>query len=307
VIAVGRRAAAFVTLAYLVLTLPLLARAEWTLQRVVVAVLHATAMAALAWSLRAASADVEESPASHPLRRVLADWLPLLVVPFLYGELPYLMGGGVLYHDALVQRWEAALFGGQPARTLASSMPSVALSEILHLGYVLYYPIVYVPPLLLYLPECRPGFSRMVLAVMLTYAVCFVIFVLFPVEGPRYAWGPPPGVPSGPIRSLTLAILERGSSRGTAFPSSHAAVAVAQSVVALRYQRRVGMVVSLTTVLLIVGAVYGGFHYAIDMLVGAVLGIVVALGVLLARRGASNRRADSHLRHLQPLSNFTRP
>jgi membrane-associated phospholipid phosphatase len=121
---------------------------------------------------------------------------------------------------------------------------------------------------------------------MLTYAVCFAAFLLFPVEGPRYAWGAPPNVPSGPIRSLTLAILERGSSRGTAFPSSHAAVAAAQAIMALRSQRRIGVAVSVASALLMIGAVYGGFHYAVDMLAGAVVGLIVALVVARSVRPA---------------------
>jgi membrane-associated phospholipid phosphatase len=41
-----------------------------------------------------------------------------------------------------------------------------------------------------------------------------------------------------------------------------------------------GVVVAATAALLIVGAVYGGFHYAVDVLAGAFVGIVVAVGVI---------------------------
>ena len=34
------------------------------------------------------------------------------------------------------------------------------------------------------------------------------------------------------------------------------------------------------TVLLVVGAVYGGFHYGIDMAVGVAVGLVVSLAVI---------------------------
>jgi membrane-associated phospholipid phosphatase len=156
-------------------------------------------------------------------------------------------------------------------------VPSVAISDLLHLGYLLYYPIVYVPPLVLYLSDRRDGFEQTVFAVMLTYVVCFSIFVMFPVEGPRYAWGPSPNVPVGALRPMALAILERGSSRGTAFPSSHAAVATVQAVLALRLQPRLGIVVAVATALLMLGAVYGGFHYAVDVIAGAVVGTVLAI------------------------------
>ncbi len=262
------RGAALVTLVYLLLTLPLLFWRARGPETAAAAVAHVAAAVALWWSLQ-----------PHRGASKLADWMPLLLVPFLYGELAYLIGDAPL-RDALVQRWEAALFGGQPARTLAASMPSVALSELLHLGYLLYYPIVYVPPLVLYLAGRRMEFGLTLLAVMLTYVVCFAIFALFPVEGPRYAWPPPAGVPAGPVRSLALAVLERGSSRGTAFPSSHAAVAAAQSILALRHHRAFGIAVAVTSALLMVGAVYGGFHYAVDVVAGAIVGSIIAVAVV---------------------------
>jgi|TARA_B100000959_G_scaffold31_1_gene48 membrane-associated phospholipid phosphatase len=43
----------------------------------------------------------------------------------------------------------------------------------------------------------------------------------------------------------------------------------------LRYQPPIGILVTLISVGVGVGAVYGGFHYAIDMLAGAVVGLVV--------------------------------
>ena len=57
------------------------------------------------------------------------------------------------------------------------------------------------------------------------------------------------------VRRLALWLLEGGSSRGTAFPSSHAAVAVAASIASLRYQPKLGAGVAFTTVLLVFGAV----------------------------------------------------
>jgi membrane-associated phospholipid phosphatase len=100
---------------------------------------------------------------------------------------------------------------------------------------------------------------------------CYLIFVVWPVQGPRYL-SPPIGVPTGPVRGLALTILEGGSSRGAAFPSSHVAVAVTQSLVMLRHRRALGAVVSAVTVALALGAVYGGFHYAVDALTGALVG-----------------------------------
>ena len=44
-----------------------------------------------------------------------------------------------------------------------------------------------------------------------------------------------------------------------------------------------GVVVAVTSALLMVGAVYGGFHYAVDVIAGALVGAIVAMVVVLAR------------------------
>jgi membrane-associated phospholipid phosphatase len=118
-----------------------------------------------------------------------------------------------------------------------------------------------------------------ILGLGLVYGVCWSAFVLFPVQGPRYLWAPSPLWPHGPVRELTLHLLSAGSSRGAAFPSSHVAVAAVQAVVLWRTHRVLGAIVAAATVAIGLGAVYGGFHYAIDAVAGAALG--AALGTLV--------------------------
>ena len=185
-----------------------------------------------------------------------------------------------------VLSWESFLFGS-PATELAGRYPYPLLSESLHLAYFSYYPTIYIPPLLLFVSRRHEAFQTTVVTLIATASVCFVFFVYFPVQGPRY-FGPPESIPEGPIRALTLSILENGSSRGAAFPSSHMAMTVCQAMAQLRYQPPIGILVTLISVGVGVGAVYGGFHYAIDMLTGAVVGLVVG-GITLTYI----RRSDS--------------
>jgi membrane-associated phospholipid phosphatase len=210
----------------------------------------------------------------RPFWAVIGDWLPLIALPALYVALPSTFVGpsGRLF-DATVQRWDLALFGMQPAHMLAGNLPSRSLSELLHLAYLLYYVIIYLPPLLLYFGVARRGFHETMFALTVGIVVAFVAFSVFPVEGPRFEWSAPPGISSGPIRSFTLMLLERGSARGTAFPSSHLAIALVQTLSVWRWRRRLGVALAIASVLLAVGAVYGGFHYASDMLAGAAIGM----------------------------------
>jgi membrane-associated phospholipid phosphatase len=224
--------------------------------------------------------------AARPRRDDVAAWIPLILWPALYAEVPTVIAGlGTAFHDMTVQRWDLALFGTQPSQRLAGALPNTGLSELVHVGYLSYYALIYVPPAVLFASGRRTDFARTVFAVTAVCLACLVAFVTFPVAGPRYLWGAPPDVPHGPARAFATWLLELGSARGTAFPSSHAAVAAAQSMMALRVQRPVGLVASFATLLLSVGAVYGGYHYAVDVLAGLSLGVIVV--ALVDRRKPS--------------------
>ena len=229
-------------------------------------------------------------------RRVALDWLVLTIGPVMYVELRWIIAGvGAPHRDAWAIAWEQALFPANPSATLAPRFATVALSEALHLAYAAYYLLVYLPPIALYLRGRRDDFVATVLALTIVYGVCFITYALLPVDGPRYLVGPA-AAPDGPIRSFVLALLDQGSSRGTAFPSSHVAASVVSSLCALRYQRRVGVAVAIVTVALTIATVYGGFHYAVDALVGVILGglaWVASVGVLkaLGSRGAHTATA----------------
>jgi membrane-associated phospholipid phosphatase len=211
------------------------------------------------------------------LRRPALDWLTLTIGPLMYVELRWIIAGlGTPHRDAVVAGWERLLFPSNPSATLAPRLHGPWVSETLHLAYASYYLLVYLPPIALYLRGRRDAFVSTTLALIVVYGICFITYALFPVDGPRYLVGAA-AAPEGPIRSFVLTLLDRGSSRGTAFPSSHVAASVVASLCALRHQRRVGIVVSTVTVLLTVATVYGGFHYAVDALAGVILGGVAWL------------------------------
>jgi membrane-associated phospholipid phosphatase len=125
------------------------------------------------------------------------------------------------------------------------------------------------------------AFQRTAMAFTIAMTACLVMFCVFPVEGPRYVWPAPPGVPDGPARRLVMDLLAAGSSRGTAFPSSHQAIALVMSLSSMQWDRRLGWPVLVASLLLGVGAVYGGFHYATDMIAG--VGIAVAAWMAVRR------------------------
>jgi membrane-associated phospholipid phosphatase len=208
------------------------------------------------------------------------DLYPLLILPALYAELPILNGAvwGGHYFDGIVLDWERSLFGGNPAVDFSLAAPWPWLSEAMHASYVSYYLIIYVPPLIIAWKVGREALRDTVFTLSLVFFAHYLFFVWFPVEGPYYRFpGPPEAVQDWPAYRLAHAILDAGASRGAAFPSSHVGVSIAAAVICWRWMRPIAPLVTLLAVALAFGAVYGGFHYAIDAIAGAAFGLVLAL------------------------------
>lgn len=263
------RLALLVLIAYLAVMLAPVARFAATTHTWAPLATHLSALA-LAVAARAGA-----------LPTAVRDWTPLILGPLLYVELRWsIPGAGRPHADALIAMWESHAFPSNPSRTLALTWRSTALSELLHLSYVSYYALMYVPPTLLWLRRRRGEYGATVLALVVVYTLCFTCYTLLPVDGPRFLNGPS-DAPAGPVRAFVIALLETGSSRGTAFPSSHVAASLVAAACALRFQRPLGIVIAILALGLSVGAVYGGYHYAVDVVAGVATAVVA---VVIARR-----------------------
>jgi len=221
----------------------------------------------------------------------LAPTYPLVLLTAMYSEVELLtLGAGIPTHDALVQRWDAALFGLQPSRDWWQAYPSPAWSTILHAAYWAYYPMIALPVLAFLARRDRAALERFVLAIVLTFVPCYLVFILFPVAGPYYAFPHPTGafVDNAPAR-LVYATLATGSAYGAAFPSSHVAAAIAATGAAWRGWPALGRSFVLPAALLTVAVVYCQMHYAVDALAGVAVGLAV-VALVARRRGGETQR-----------------
>jgi membrane-associated phospholipid phosphatase len=223
------------------------------------------------------------TPGLGPVGRMLREIYPLVLLVGLYGQLDILNAGGVRVHDAAVQGWELAVFGGQVSREWWQAAPSRFWSTLLHAAYFSYYFIVTVPALVFLRRGDLTAVRRFVLAVMTTFVTCYLAFIFFPVAGPYYMFPRPAAwFLDNPAARLVYRTLAQGSSYGAAFPSSHVAATVAAAVTAWLGSRRLGLALLLPTVLLTVGVVYCQMHYAVDALAGLAVGTTVAAAVARA-------------------------
>ena len=221
-------------------------------------------------------AVIPEDALSLPLQ-VLRDWYPIATIPIFYLEIPPLTQMAVQrYFDDQIIECEERLFNGQPSIYLSEHFSSRWLSEFLHLCYFSYYPIVFGLVGVLYHQDRYEVFHKVVFGEVLTFNLCLIWYIFMPVMGPRYKFERIRGrLADGLFFKLIHMILSGASSKGTAFPSSHCAIGVIVVLYAARYDPVTFTVMCPFGVGLVLGTVYGRFHYALDAILGTVLGVVI--------------------------------
>lgn len=238
----------------------------------------------------------------QPVLAFVRDWYPIMAFVPLYSELGALTQMfGAAPHDGLVTTWEAALFGSQPSQSWRVLFPQPALSEYLHFAYFYYYFVPTTLALTLWARGDGARFSRALTATLGAFLGCSLVYLVFPVVGPYHHFGHPPAASWGGVFApLVHGIVERGSSLGTAFPSSHTAVAVAVWLSAWRLCRPVFWVLAAVVPALALATIYGGFHYALDTLAGVALGAAVALATPRAHAAIAARLGRRKGREIPP-------
>jgi len=224
--------------------------------------------------------------------RFLGDWYPMLLLAALYGEIGVLTLDAGFQNDLTIQRLEMWVFGSQISYRWIREMPIPWVSALLHSCYLAYYAILYAAPLGLWFSGRREAARHTILGVMVTFYLCYVVFLFFPVAGPRYAFDAAHNAATqvGPAR-LAQWLLDRGDSWGAAFPSSHVAASVVATGMALCYWRPLGLALLLPTIGLVLAVIYGQFHYAVDAASGLLLAGVMLAVLQLARTAEPSARS----------------
>jgi hypothetical protein len=217
-------------------------------------------------------------PGLGPVGRTVREIYPLLLLVGLYSELDVLNGaGGVRVYDAIVQRWELAIFGTQVSAEWWRNVPSRFWSAVLHGAYLSYYIVVVAPAFYFAWRRDLPALRHFVLVVMTTFVLCYLAFIFFPVAGPYYVFPrPDPWFTDNVLARMVYNTLATGSSYGAAFPSSHVAATVAAAISAARGSRGLAWAMAVPTVLLTVAVVYCQMHYGVDALAGVLVGGMVS-------------------------------
>ena len=221
-------------------------------------------------------AFIPEDSLSLPLQ-ILRDCYPIATILIFYLEIPPLAQMVLQgYVDDKIIDFEGRLFNGQPSIYLPERFPSKWLSELLHLCYFSYYPIVFGLAGMLYSQGRHEAFHEVVFGEVLTFNLCLIWYIFVPVMGPYYKFAKINGpLTDGFFFKLVHMILSSAASKGTAFPSSHCAIGVIVVLYAARYDPVAFAIMCPFGVGLVIGTVYARLHYAVDAILGTVLAIVV--------------------------------
>ena len=200
---------------------------------------------------------------------------------------------------------EQTLFGCQHALTFAQQWDHPVWSELMHLGYASYYPMIGVVTLY-YFFRCYQDFNRASFVILASFFIYYVIFIALPVTGPQYyylAAGTDniaqgifpdvgsyfnqhqealhmPGWEDGFFYHIVAGAHQAGERPTAAFPSSHVGVTTILMLLSW-YSRSRRLFYSLLPLFLLMclATVYIQAHYVIDVIAGWITGLLFFLAL----------------------------
>lgn len=211
-----------------------------------------------------------------PVLHFLSYWYPLGLSGFFFEEIHsivHLIHRG--WFDAGLIQFDFALFGAHPTVWFEQHLHPW-LTEAMNFFYFTYWPLLPALALLLWLRR-QQQFHEFVFALCLSYIFCYLVFIFFPVEGPYHTLRQLQTVhemPGGWFTHLVEFVEKHGRIHGGAFPSAHVTGSFVAAIAAYRHARQLGHVVLVLALGVCVSAVYGRYHYAVDIWGGIAVALI---------------------------------
>ena len=202
------------------------------------------------------------------------------------------------HHFAAYEQW---LCGCQPALLFSQSISHPVFSELMHLGYASYFPLIALVSLFYFFFRYKE-FDRAVFIILTSFFIYYVIFIFLPVTGPQYyylaagldniAQGifpnvhdyfathdqplPMPGYSDGYFYQCVASAHATGERPTAAFPSSHVGITTILMILAWRSRSRpLFWGITPLYILMCLATVYIQAHYVVDVIGGWVSAVVI--------------------------------
>lgn len=227
----------------------------------------------IAWFLTEFIRMAETHPS--PIISFLRTFYPALCLAPMWGELNSLITMIFPYwaNNFLVNT-DVAIFGVHPT-VWVGKLYTPWLTELMNFFYISYFVFIPLGSFTLYFKGKKEETRDFFFLVFFTYTITFLLFLIFPAEGPwvilrdKHTIEPEGGL----IFRLVQFVEGRGSIKGGCFPSSHVAAAMTIALATLKTQKKIGMILLFLGVGVAVSTVYCRYHHAIDSIAGLSLGI----------------------------------
>jgi len=198
-------------------------------------------------------------------------WLPLLYLPIGYW-VPAMVtpGAGASRFEAWLRAHDAAW------RARLGELPA-APAAVLELAYMACYVVVPLSFAIVWREGTAGDVDRFWVAVLLSGFACYASLPWLVTRPPRMLGDNGTGRPRDGLASLNASLL-RGVSHGlNTFPSGHVAVAAAVALSVFPVSPAAGVAFSIVAIGIAAGAAVGRYHYGVDVIAGALVGIAAAL------------------------------
>ncbi len=193
---------------------------------------------------------------------------------------------------------DRALFGCQPSIQFSLWLPQKLWSELFHMGYFAYYPMIFLTVLAPLFTD-RRLFARTAFVVLYSFFLYYLIYLFLPVAGPQYYFhavgfeviesghfphlgdyfryhtelAASPG-PEGFFRELVESTQKSGERPTAAFPSSHVGMSTVLMMLLWRNRRYLFAIALPFYFFLCCATVYIQAHYLIDVFGGLVTAVI---------------------------------
>lgn len=222
-------------------------------------------------------------------RSFVRDWLPVVAVLACYMLLQPIIEASVPWRlDAMLAAIDARYFSGLLETWSGAFGRPTAFTDAVYIAYLSYYFLPIVAAALAWQRDPQT-FERTVFAVLLSFYLTYVGYLLMPASGPRLNPADEAHLLGGGAISEAARLFLRTAEATTldAFPSGHTTVAVVSAAVGSALCRPAGALALWAWAAAIVFAtVYIHVHYVVDIVVGLALAAVVIAISAVRRRTA---------------------